>query len=243
MREEVNGRVSKVARRPTPSMQPSWSKLETLQRDTSKVSARPNSILHSSRPTTTTSNCRRRSADIAGDPAPLTSLPASEPELTSRSRPEVPAGVGDPGARRPAAAGRRTRGARSAEVRAVAERRRTVSGRRKKTEERIRRRRRRPAAVSLRSAVARDSPPAATARRPPSAPPRRRLRKRPGRRSNRRRRRKSKPPLVPLGVAAAAAAVRRRGRDPTASTTTTTTTQATTSWWPTRWTGAAAATR
>ena len=100
MREEVNGRVSKVARRPTPSMQPSWSKLETLQRDTSKVSARPNSILHSSRPTTT-SNCRRRSADIAGDPAPLTSLPASELELTSRSREEVPVGVGDPGARRP----------------------------------------------------------------------------------------------------------------------------------------------
>jgi len=74
MRKEVNGRVSKVARRPTPSMQPSWSKLETLQRDTSKVSVRPNAILHSSRPTTTTSKfqlsppfCRHRGRPSASD--------------------------------------------------------------------------------------------------------------------------------------------------------------------------------
>ena len=58
-----------------------------------------------------------------------------------------------------------TRGARSAVVRAIAERRRTVSGRRKKTEERIRRRR--PAAVSLRSAVAVARPPLLVDRHPP----------------------------------------------------------------------------
>ena len=136
--------------------------LETLQRDTSKVSVRPNSIFHSSRLTTTTSNYHRHSADIAGDPEPLTSLPASEPELTSWSRQEVLVGVGDPGARRRRGGGRVERGppwcGRSRNGGGL-------SGRRKKTEERIRRRR--PAAVSLRSAVARESA-AATARRPPS---------------------------------------------------------------------------
>ena len=186
--------------------------LETLQRDTSKVSVRLNSIFHSSRLTTTTSNYHRHSADIAGDPEPLTSLPASEPELTSWSRQEVLVGVGDPGARRRRGGGHVERGppwcGRSRNGCGL-------SGRRKKTEERIRRRR--PAAVSLRSAVARESA-AATARRPPSAPPCRHPRKRPAGRRRSRHRRKSKPPLVPLGVAAAG---RRRGRDPTAWTTTT----------------------
>jgi len=109
------------------------------------------------------------------------------------------------------AAGRRTRGARFAVVRAVAERRRTIWP----TEED------RGANSSAASGGA-----VVTQRRRAGVGGRhcsptaicRHLLKRPGRGSSRHRR-KSKPPLVPLGVAAAG---RRRGRDPTASTMTAT---------------------